>query len=68
MLARGLRSSLRRPFQGSHLAPGSRLIAHATGSGAAKPQIEDLAKLAQISVSPPEAADWASKIGSVLDW
>lgn len=34
----------------------------------AKPNIQDLAKMAQISVSDQEAANWTPKINGILDW
>ncbi|KXZ42805.1 hypothetical protein GPECTOR_117g370 [Gonium pectorale] len=62
----------RVPFSGARLATACRvppLHAAADGPAAtAKPNIADLAKMSQISVSEQEAADWAPKINSVLDW
>ncbi|PNW79724.1 hypothetical protein CHLRE_08g364650v5 [Chlamydomonas reinhardtii] len=62
-----------RPFCGAspRLSAFTRSpVAHASTDGAttAKPNIADLAKMAQISVTEQEAADWAPKINSVLDW
>ncbi|PNH03465.1 Glutamyl-tRNA(Gln) amidotransferase subunit C, chloroplastic/mitochondrial [Tetrabaena socialis] len=58
----------RVPFSGARLSTAP-LPAHG-GSDAAstKPNIAELAKMAQVGVTQQEAADWAPKINSVLDW
>ncbi|GIL61237.1 hypothetical protein Vafri_15643 [Volvox africanus] len=65
----------RVPFSGARLPSQPRpiFIATAVTDGAAiststKPNISDLAKMAQVRISEQEAADWAPKINSVLDW
>ncbi|GFR49168.1 hypothetical protein Agub_g11190, partial [Astrephomene gubernaculifera] len=64
----------RVPFSGARLSAQSRMhIVHVTPEGStagtpSKPNIADLAKMAQISISEQEAAEWAPKINSVLDW
>ncbi|KAG2493882.1 hypothetical protein HYH03_007819 [Edaphochlamys debaryana] len=69
--AAGLRG--RVPFSGARLpanssSPVVAMHAGSGGAGTAKPNIADLAKMAQVNVSEQEAADWAPKINSVLDW
>ncbi|GLI65759.1 hypothetical protein VaNZ11_009374, partial [Volvox africanus] len=65
----------RVPFSGARLPgqPRPIFIATAITGGASiststKPNISDLAKMAQVGISEQEAADWAPKINSVLDW
>ncbi|GLC43992.1 hypothetical protein PLESTB_000217600 [Pleodorina starrii] len=64
----------RVPFSGARLPTQTKaLITTSAASGGAasttaKPNISDLAKMAQVSISEQEAADWAPKINSVLDW
>ncbi|GIL93366.1 hypothetical protein Vretifemale_20766 [Volvox reticuliferus] len=66
---------VRVPFSGTRLPSQPKPILIATAvtdvaatSSSTKPNISELAKMAQVRISEQEAADWAPKINSVLGW
>mmetsp|Transcript_40230 Transcript_40230/g.89310 ORF Transcript_40230/g.89310 Transcript_40230/m.89310 type:complete len:347 (+) Transcript_40230:29-1069(+) len=79
MLHRNIRAAASRghsvwsqfsPFSSSRTRPRARsqVVANAAGQDVAKPDIKQLAKMAQIAVTEQEVADWEPKINSIVDW
>lgn len=44
------------------------IVRRASSQPVEQPDVQKLAQLAHISITPEEAADWQGKIGSVIDW